>query len=733
MKRLLIPILATVALWCADAQTPTATSASANQLAAETTARIAADTTNANAITAEATARATADSTNATAISAHTSNTSNPHLVTKAQVGLGNADNTSDADKPISTAAQAALDFRIRVDASQSFTAGQKVQGRANLDQGYASVKDLFVVDARDYGVVTSDGLDDSSALSAAVAAAAASGKSSVVALPDGEVKLESEVPITGSVIIRGRGAMRTTVRQYTAGANGFFATGAHYHMGFEDFTLLGPDATTGDGQATGVGLLMDHKTIPGHFTYIGGPVHVKNMTIARWYCPLRVAQIHFLAENTRIGSYTKGVILNSTDVFLFHGCAIGAENELGPTVSTCTSITMTGPVYNPPDITSGGGNFAGTFLACEIGGAWRILETDDQAKVRFQSCNVECGNSFSGGSEKLFAIKGGARVEVADTRFGIAFTTGESGTETTPTPSSIFGCDATNAAAASRLVLKNNTIDPGSFYNILKVVGDNWGDNYPEVSGKSYVPLKAYNAAGTLKATIPAYTQTFVGRERTHMEFSVPPTHAASVSRRGLFNMRWADDGDGVAGDETPTITRKTRKTLAGVVQYGRSYMLPDLFSEVLVSSSTVTANGASATESALPAYTVNSGQLIGNGDRFQLFFRGTCVANANTKTLEYFYGGDSYASLTITDATATSWWLTVDVFGDSSSVLRGSVTLDARDASGAQVINKKVRVSKGGSDGDKAVSMKINSSSTSDITTEGWTLVWTNGAKKY
>ena len=40
----------------------------------------------------------------------HVSNTSNPHTVTKAQVGLGNVDNTSDASKPISTATQTALD-----------------------------------------------------------------------------------------------------------------------------------------------------------------------------------------------------------------------------------------------------------------------------------------------------------------------------------------------------------------------------------------------------------------------------------------------------------------------------------------------------------------------------------------------------------------------------------------------------------------------------------------------
>lgn len=45
-------------------------------------------------------------------LTAHTSNTSNPHSVTKAQVGLGNADNTSDLNKPISTATKAALDAK---------------------------------------------------------------------------------------------------------------------------------------------------------------------------------------------------------------------------------------------------------------------------------------------------------------------------------------------------------------------------------------------------------------------------------------------------------------------------------------------------------------------------------------------------------------------------------------------------------------------------------------------
>jgi len=46
------------------------------------------------------------------AIQSHLASTSNPHGVTKAQVGLGSASDTADADKPVSTATQAALDAK---------------------------------------------------------------------------------------------------------------------------------------------------------------------------------------------------------------------------------------------------------------------------------------------------------------------------------------------------------------------------------------------------------------------------------------------------------------------------------------------------------------------------------------------------------------------------------------------------------------------------------------------
>lgn len=48
-----------------------------------------------------------------TSLISHLANKSNPHSVTKSQVGLGNVDNTADKDKPVSTAVQSALDLKL--------------------------------------------------------------------------------------------------------------------------------------------------------------------------------------------------------------------------------------------------------------------------------------------------------------------------------------------------------------------------------------------------------------------------------------------------------------------------------------------------------------------------------------------------------------------------------------------------------------------------------------------
>ncbi len=76
------------------------------------------------------------------ALSAHSARTDNPHAVTKTQVGLGSVDNTSDANKPVSTATQAALNAKqeILVSGTNIKTVnGLSIMGPGNLVVGGGS------------------------------------------------------------------------------------------------------------------------------------------------------------------------------------------------------------------------------------------------------------------------------------------------------------------------------------------------------------------------------------------------------------------------------------------------------------------------------------------------------------------------------------------------------------------------------------------------------------------
>ena len=58
-------------------------------------------------------------------IEAHDTDTNNPHRVTKAQVGLGNVDNTADTDKPLSTPQRTAVQEMINDSGFRSLTQAQ--------------------------------------------------------------------------------------------------------------------------------------------------------------------------------------------------------------------------------------------------------------------------------------------------------------------------------------------------------------------------------------------------------------------------------------------------------------------------------------------------------------------------------------------------------------------------------------------------------------------------------
>lgn len=88
----------------------------------EAQTRAAADTTLQGNIDAEKAARETAVKAVNDKADAHIARVDNPHAVTKAQVGLGNVNNTSDINKPVSTAQAAAI-----ADAKQAGTYAQQL------------------------------------------------------------------------------------------------------------------------------------------------------------------------------------------------------------------------------------------------------------------------------------------------------------------------------------------------------------------------------------------------------------------------------------------------------------------------------------------------------------------------------------------------------------------------------------------------------------------------------
>ncbi|MGQ7944625.1 tail fiber domain-containing protein [Flavobacterium sp. WC2509] len=83
----------------------------------------------------------------------HIVNISNPHSVTKAQVGLANVDNTSDANKPVSTLQQTALDLKADktyVDSQDAFKADKAYvdsQNALKADKTYVDTQDALKAD----------------------------------------------------------------------------------------------------------------------------------------------------------------------------------------------------------------------------------------------------------------------------------------------------------------------------------------------------------------------------------------------------------------------------------------------------------------------------------------------------------------------------------------------------------------------------------------------------------
>ncbi len=87
------------------------------------------DTSDANKPISTATQTALDTKATTTALDAHANSTANPHNVTKAQVGLGNVQNLAPADMPVSTDTQTALNAKANASDTVNLTGDQTVAG----------------------------------------------------------------------------------------------------------------------------------------------------------------------------------------------------------------------------------------------------------------------------------------------------------------------------------------------------------------------------------------------------------------------------------------------------------------------------------------------------------------------------------------------------------------------------------------------------------------------------
>lgn len=161
--------------------------------------------------------------------------------LTKSDVGLGNLDNTSDANKPISTATQTALDGKV--------------------------AKGELVYNVKDYGAVGDGVTDDTAAIQAAIDASGDGGGTesySVVFIPAGDYKVTSTITVKGNVCISGAG--ERTYIDFTAPTisddNLFEWVGtAIDDFVIQDMRMRGASTDVGDRSGNGVGVNL-HSTV---------------------------------------------------------------------------------------------------------------------------------------------------------------------------------------------------------------------------------------------------------------------------------------------------------------------------------------------------------------------------------------------------------------------------------------------------------------------------------------
>ena len=177
---------------------------------------------------------------------AHEADHSNPHQVTKEQVGLGNADNTSDADKPVSTAQQTALD--AKVDDTQIVSAWQSTPDNAHIPSEKLTKDTIDGVDASAVHKAGAETITGKKTIMADVDIGAVGDGKNVTQV--GDLNLKGNITIEGDITQHGSAYETHAEKIYTAKDYIYLREGATGALSPGDYT--GMEAEKYDGTNNG-------------------------------------------------------------------------------------------------------------------------------------------------------------------------------------------------------------------------------------------------------------------------------------------------------------------------------------------------------------------------------------------------------------------------------------------------------------------------------------------------
>ena len=294
----------------------------------------------------------------ASTVSTHISDTANPHSVTKTQVGLGNVDNTSDANKPVSTAQQTALNLKADL-ASPTFTG--TVSGISKSMVGLGNVPNVDATDRANHtGTQLASTISDfsSAAKSAAVADSISNGVTDIApsqnAVYDAlALKLDSSVRGANNGVASLDAGGKVPVSQLPSSVMEFKGV-------FDPASATFTDATGNAGDVYLASVAGSYDAGSGSITYAIGDWAVHNGTI--FQKSLNSNAVVSVNSQTGIVSLNTSHISATTDKNYVTDADLTHLSNLSGTNSGDQTITLTGDVTG-----SGTGSFATTIGASKV------------------------------------------------------------------------------------------------------------------------------------------------------------------------------------------------------------------------------------------------------------------------------------------------------------------------------------------------------------------------------